>query len=322
MDPKPFRRKYEYLWVDHIKDLDPLPERLTTNQVEVEKNGRPLIIYFQQIMELRERAREILIDIIKYKPDYITFFATGGIPLNYFLSEKMLKQCPNQWHNDLFHRFPGLAWGDDRCESLFKNFLIDRIVKAHKNGKKEMKFITIDTTYKGNGISGIRKAVNKALVESFKLLKHSSLKVDYLIIAVVDYTKNNCKKEKKDINEKITINGYDIKIPGKVLKPLEKQNWSLKAKLNCVESLISEDINDLVGMNLLKREFKIPATEMNKGLAFLYDKNSLKISKQNRILSKRKSAEIFASLLRLSESIFKELKHETKKKFIKKRKHK
>lgn len=179
-------------------DRENLFSNIPPDLVEATQNDQP--IRFDGLSEMHELVWELATFITDWQPDFLPFFATGGIPYIFPLMRILERQRQNaliDGHH--FHLFQGLAWRTD-SEEIFATTFADVLRSRSCEGK--IRVLVIDTTNSGN-------AVNNAVSACQLALEKSGLPPDSVALRIIGIVNSSHPQAQTPSSNKALITGAE-----------------------------------------------------------------------------------------------------------------
>ena len=193
-------------------DRDTLFAGNPSNLVTATQNIQP--IHFDGLLEMRQIVWDLANLIVKWQPDLIPFFATGGIPYLFPVMHVLEKTKQHGFiDGQHFHLFPGLTWGgsiDDKDSETYFASTFGSIVRQRLDSAAPVRVLVIDTTNSGN-------AVNKAVAACQRAIKASGASTGRVALTVVGIVNTSHAEAKRKSAEKSLVSG--VKRAAHVLTP-------------------------------------------------------------------------------------------------------
>jgi hypothetical protein len=145
-------------------DSNRLTAALPRNLVDATKHQFQL--NFEVLSQMRSLISELADVAGEYRPDFVPFFATGGIPFVFPMMHILERRNQHEFvDGNHFHMFPGLTWRgriDNLSSSEFFIREFGMILRATRNLGRPIRVLVIDTTNSGNAINVAVRALEGA----------------------------------------------------------------------------------------------------------------------------------------------------------------
>ena len=161
----------------------------------VEATGNDYSLDFDDLLAMRRMIAQLADDIEDFSPDFVPFFATGGIPyvfpLMHVLEQRKRRDLIDGNH---FHMFPGLSWSGKEVDQNGGEFFaaeFAKLISCFDHSGSPLRLWTVDATFTGNAV---RCAMN-SIYDSFARVSVPPAATVH-IVGVIDCER--AKKEPKD----------------------------------------------------------------------------------------------------------------------------